>query len=547
MLGLNTFMLPSLSWTGWIVLVAICVSIGELCWIAYCRTLHPLAKIPGPWLASFSRFWIWLEVRKGQLHEREAELHEKYGKLVRIAPNELSCSDTAAVKQLYRTRNPLEKSDFYSNWTNTAFGSKHKDNFSVTNEKEHASRRRIINHVYKLSNVLKSEKYIDQCSQLLMQRLGDFADNETMIDLGQWLQMYAFDVIGELYFGRMFGFLETGADHQSLIQSLDVLNPVMAGAGVSATYARPFIFMSAIISSTIRSALKSMDHVTNTAKACVNERQRDLEHVKEGAEMPRQDILQQLFDIVEVKGAELDFGVPEVQCDAWIAVFAGSETTAIAMRSILYHLSRSVSTMSLLQKEIDEAFPVSTHPLDEPIQYADAIKLPYLCATIKEAMRIHAPVGFTLPRISPAPEGLLIDGAHIAPGYRVGINAYIVQRDLDVFGADADTFRPSRWLAENTSVEELKEMDRCMLQFGGGTRTCIGKNVSYLSLVKLTDFLTDNTKIALTEIHKLIPQILRIFELIPADVNQQWKIHNYVFNKQCGLDMRLRRRSTVDR
>lgn len=180
--------LPPISWAS--VLVASCALflVYEFLWIVYCRTLHPLSRIPGPFLASFSRVWIWKNVGRGNLDTTELDLHRRYGRLVRIAPNELSCSDPEAIKELYRSRGPLEKSDFYSTWTNTAL-SKHDNHFAITNEKKHGERRRIVSHIYSLSNVLKSEKYIDDCSRLLIRKLGSFADKDEIVDMGNWLQM----------------------------------------------------------------------------------------------------------------------------------------------------------------------------------------------------------------------------------------------------------------------------------------------------------------------------------------------------------------------
>lgn len=474
--------LLSLGWPTLLGLVVVALLAWEVCWIIYCRTYHPLAHIPGPFLASFSRVWIWKQARQGQMHETQLYLHKQHGHLVRIAPNEVSCADPMAVKELYRVQQPLEKSDFYHVWQNTAFG-KHKDNFSVINETEHASRRRIVNPVYSLSNVLQSEPYIDVCSRLFVQKLGKFADGGIPIDMGRWLQMYAFDVIGELYFGQMFGFLEKEIDYQNLIRSLDTLNPIIGSAAVSASYARPMIMISAVASSSVRSGLKAIDHVVSVAKSCVKKRQDELDANKTGGEQPRRDLLQQLFEIMHEKGEKVDFGIPEIQYEAYVALFAGSDTTAIAMRSVFYHLSRSPKTQTALLEEIDAAFPSDTHPLQEPIKYADAVKLPLLCATIKEGMRLHPSVGFTMPRVSPAPSGLHISGTYVPPGYRVGINAHVLQRNKNVFGEDAEQFRPQRWLVQQSSVEQLAEMDRCMLHFGAGTRTCIGKNVSKPLLV----------------------------------------------------------------
>lgn len=157
-------------------------------WVIYSRTFHPLAHIPGPYLASVSRFWVIWRLRKGDMDRVQRKLHEKHGHLIRIAPNEVACSWPGALRAIYPMHNPLTKTDFYPVWGNSTF-SKYPDNFSGTDEKLHSARRRIVNHVYPLSNVLKSEQYIDKCSSIFMQRLGEFADSGETFDLGHWLQM----------------------------------------------------------------------------------------------------------------------------------------------------------------------------------------------------------------------------------------------------------------------------------------------------------------------------------------------------------------------
>lgn len=59
------------------------------------------------------------------------------------------------------------------------------------------------------------------------------------------------------------------------------------------------------------------------------------------------------------------------------------------------------------------------------------------------------------------------------------MNAMVVQFDKEVFGEDAHEFRPERWLQ---SEERYRAMDKAMLVFGAGTRTCIGKHVSICTL-----------------------------------------------------------------
>ena len=153
--------------------------------------------------------------------------------------------------------------------------------------------------------------------------------------------------------------------------------------------------------------------------------------------------------------------------------FAGSDTTAIAMRSVFYHLMKSPEIYAELVREIDDT--TASGQLSSPPSFHEASDLPFLCATIKEAMRLHPSVGLTMPRITPV-GGLEVTGTHVPGGYSIGMNAAVVGYNEDVYGPDAHTFQPKRWLGENDAA-----MNKHNLIFGAGTRTCIGKNVRVLT------------------------------------------------------------------
>jgi cytochrome P450 len=140
------------------------------------------------------------------------------------------------------------------------------------------------------------------------------------------------------------------------------------------------------------------------------------------------------------------------------------------MRAVFYYLFKNPGVQEELQRELASAYREGR--LTVPVKYGEAIKLPFLCACIKEAMRLHPSVGLTMPRIIP-PEGMELCGRRLPGGYRVGMNAAVIHYDTSIFGADADQYRPRRWIGVDTTF-----MDRYMMQFGAGTRTCIGKNVS---------------------------------------------------------------------
>ncbi|KAJ0349362.1 hypothetical protein COL154_013597 [Colletotrichum chrysophilum] len=74
-------------------------------------------------------------------------------------------------------------------------------------------------------------------------------------------------------------------------------------------------------------------------------------------------------------------------------------------------------------------------------------------------MRMHPGVSYPLERIVPE-GGVELCGVHLPAGTVVGMNAAVVHRNYEIFGQDADEFRPERWLC---SEEQAKNMDRHLL------------------------------------------------------------------------------------
>lgn len=68
---------------------------------AYDLFLHPLSSIPGPRLAAVSQLWKRRADWKARRAHFMLKAHEKYGPVVRIAPNELSFSDPGLLQQVY--------------------------------------------------------------------------------------------------------------------------------------------------------------------------------------------------------------------------------------------------------------------------------------------------------------------------------------------------------------------------------------------------------------------------------------------------------------
>lgn len=190
-----------------------------------------------------------------------------------------------------------------------------------------------------------------------------------------------------------------------------------------------------------------------------------------------------------------------VQTMAVSMAFAGSETTAISLSAVFYFLLKTPSALARLRAELDDAARRGLFSDYETglVTWHESQKLPYLDMCVKEAFRLHPAPGLPMERIVPdSKEGTEIAGRRIKGGTIVGCSAWVVHRDTEVFGEDVEVYRPERWeVREGVEGDEarVKMMNGTMLQFGMGSRTCIGKNISLL------------------EIYKLVPTMLRRFEV----------------------------------
>lgn len=271
----------------------------------------------------------------------------------------------------------------------------------------------------------------------------------------------------------MFGFLETSDDYEGYIGALDTLLPIMTVASVIPTYFRSILFASGVFFSSIRSALAAMGKIENAAEASVIQRVQ----LDDNEKSSRDDMLAKLLGIYQEKGEKADFYPRDIKVEVFSALYvsrlqtsikcrrllmntislAGSDTTSIALSSILYHLMRSPRIYEKVVQEIDHA--TSDGSLSQPyIRFSEASKLPYLSACIKEGFRIHPSVGFTLPRHVPQP-GCQIAGEHFRGGSIVGVNAAVIHFNKDIFGEDADIYNPDRWFRP-----EAVNMERYMFQ-----------------------------------------------------------------------------------
>ena len=72
-----------------------------------------------------------------------------------------------------------------------------------------------------MSNFLSFEAYVDSTMRVFFDQLDElFVMTGNVCDLDVWLQLFAFDVMGEITFSKRLGFLERGEDVDGIIASI---------------------------------------------------------------------------------------------------------------------------------------------------------------------------------------------------------------------------------------------------------------------------------------------------------------------------------------
>ncbi|KAJ0108418.1 hypothetical protein J7T55_005395 [Diaporthe amygdali] len=510
--------------------------VGLLVKFTFNKYGYGLNKVPGPWLAGFTdlyRLFIVWGRRPELWHIR---LHKKHGKIVRLGPNTVSIADPEAIKIVYGLNSGYVKSDFYPVQQTLAGGRPLQSLFNTTDEQFHARLRRAVSNAYAMSTLVTFEPLVDTTTvaflEQLKKRFSGLSNGEGICDFGTWLQYYAFDVIGELTYSKRLGFVDRGIDVDHIIGNLERLLNYVSVVG-QLPFLDRILFKNPIrLWMSKKKLLNSNTPVVQFARERMADRKDQIEKGisarPSGPGPERRDFLSRFID---ARGKDPEFISEQRVLALTVAnMFAGSDTTAISLRAIFYNLLRSPSAMQKLLAELANESASERFTKNEEAREAGLVKwnevreLPYLSAVINEALRCHPAAGLPLERVVPA-QGLRIDGHYIPGGSIVGCSAWVVHRDKGVFGSRPDEFRPERWI--DSSLEQQAKMKNALLSFGAGARTCAGKNVSLL------------------EMYKLVPAVLRTFEIELVDPETPLHLNNAWFVKQSGFRVRLREREKV--
>ncbi|KAI4225731.1 MAG: hypothetical protein L6R36_003694 [Xanthoria steineri] len=433
----------------------------------YNLRFHPLARFPGPPLWAASRIpYAWTLLR-GDLTQRTKELHDCYGNVVRLAPNELSFIDAQAWQDIYAhhqgrpnfPKNPL--------WMAPAENGIHS--ILSANDADHSRYRRLLSHAFSDRALREQEPLLQHYIDFLVRRLREYASTpSSTVDMVQWFNFTTFDIVGDLALGSSFGNLEK-ARYDGWIS---VIFAQFKLAALAVTFR--FFGLDGILKAMLpKSAIEKRKRHAETANAKIHRR---LEQEERGKDEQRNDFMTYVRRYNDEKG----MSVLEIEATFRALVVAGSETTATALSGILGNLLQAPTAMDKLVKEVRSAF---SH--ESEIVAAKVDGLAYLNAVIEEGFRLCPPVALGMPRLVPQ-GGSTISGYPLPAGTFVSCSSYASSRSPLHFPFSPDIFIPSRWLPNNDpqSPPPPKQgtATSAFHPFSLGPRNCLGRNLAYLEL-----------------------------------------------------------------
>jgi len=224
---------------------------------------------------------------------------------------------------------------------------------------------------------------------------------------------------------------------------------------------------------------------------------------------------------------------------------AGADTIATTLRAVFYYLLTHQSAMATLKHELKTAHEGGNMTIPCPTwQETQSDHMTYTRCVIKEALRLWPALALSLERKVVDPAGLPLhspDGENksfLPRGTTVGINPYVLHRDPRIFDpnftsdpseSNVESFDPARWLPSTSALKnsrgntdaQIKIMDHDILTFSAGKRSCLGKNI------------------AMMEMLKVVPALVMKFPDMQLVDASRWKVKNAWVLAQTGLDVKL--------
>lgn len=187
-------------------------------------------RIPGPFLASFTNLYRSYRTMTGTWHRDIMQLHLKYGPVVWIAPDEVSCSDPYLRNVIYGFANDKREETFFKKAPLYETGSVNED-FSFLFEREPEKARlgkRLMSHFYSETALSGLEKNFDQAVDEFVQGIEKHVIQPGKVcNFTHWVEYYIWDVTAQIACNNSNGFCLAGEDHFGTLWGIKLILSVV--------------------------------------------------------------------------------------------------------------------------------------------------------------------------------------------------------------------------------------------------------------------------------------------------------------------------------
>ncbi|GJE91627.1 cytochrome P450 [Phanerochaete sordida] len=436
--------------------------------------LHPLSRYPGPLPAKVTKLWHAWQVHAGKQHLYLQRLHDKYGDIVRIGPNEVSIRDASCIMPILGSQG-MPKSDMFlgrNMWPETAPLIGYRD------PAEHMKRRKPWSRAFSSAAVREFEPIIQQRVHQLVEALG--ARQGQVVDFAEWISFFTYDFMGDMVFGGWTEMMRDGADQGGLWDLLRrglVIGAFWGEVPWVSYYAKKLPWIA-----TENKAMRVMAFSRTEQRYASGSASKDL-----------------FYYLSNEDGAEKTSPPRNIVIgDGLLALVAGSDTTATVVANTMYELLRHPNIFKRLQAEVDKFYPPGEDSLD-----AKHIKdMHYLEAVINEGLRMYPAVPSGSHRAPEVGKGGKAVGPYFIPeGTQTRVHFWSIHRDARNFSCP-ETFWPERWLvAEGVEAlpagapAPLVHNANAFTPFSFGPYNCVGKNIALAEMKQLLCHLVQKLEI----------------------------------------------------
>ncbi|KAH9819016.1 cytochrome P450 monooxygenase [Melampsora americana] len=354
----------------------------------------------------------------------------------------------------------------------------------------HKRQKRMLGPVFSPVQIRELAPVVYEYAYLLRDKWTDLIRSSQkpylVINVLPWLSRATLDIIGSAGFGYEFKALENDESSSKMGKAFQDLT------SLSAKGRTPFKFLIGDILRLIPPSLRifkpnSMKIVQRSLTTMEDESRTLLSHKKKEAEagglLGGKDLISVLVRANTISEGKECLSDDEVIAQMTTFLFAGHETTATSLTWMLWILAKHPDVQDKLRKELQEE-SAKPNEGEEQIPFEQLTSLTYLDAVCRETLRFLPPVAQTIRQSSMA-DTIPVSGdgepIRIGAGDEILISISAFNLSKDIFGPDAEVFRPDRWL-EKGSVGSLPGIWAGLLSFLGGPRACIGYRFTLMEL-----------------------------------------------------------------